>query len=65
MTTSDKGLDTILSDEAVASFKAIYERDYGEAITLAEARRMANELLRFYVAILRSEVTVMEDRDKS
>lgn len=38
----------------IQEFKRIYERDYGEVISDSDAGRLANALVRFYLAVVRS-----------
>lgn len=43
----------MLQEEAIDEFKEIYQKLFGEKITNSEATRRANNLMRYYRAVLK------------
>ncbi|MBT3877824.1 MAG: hypothetical protein HOF76_02065 [Candidatus Scalindua sp.] len=54
----------MLSEQAIEEFKVIYRNQYGIELSLAEATKQANCLIRLYKAVLpplKNETSIVKD----
>ena len=54
----------MLSEQAIEEFKVIYRNQYGIELSLAEATKQANSLIRLYKAVLpplKNETSIVKD----